>query len=368
MLKVKDSLQLLYEALLFQILKPWLGTSFAYQLSFKPKRAHIGLTERCNSKCITCGLWKGRPTNELTNEEVKGALSQLRELGIRRIAFTGGECTLKKDLAEIIEYTREIGFTEIHINSNGLLLSQEKAIALINSGLNSIQISLDGIGEVHDTIRGVKGSYDKAIDTLKMLVRLRDTTATDLQISIAMTILDLNVDQVLDVFEICKNMNIHFGFNLPTNTLYGYLTADLQNMMEIDREKLDCLVDELHRLTKRHPNILGQSQLIFEYMKRYFDDPRMPEHPCCVGYYVLYIGAHGEVYPQCLALKPLGNLRESSLKEILAHKTYRQQLRDMYFKKCPGCSCYMSLNMLHELSALKEESLWRVGLRRIKKV
>ena len=101
----------------------YLGKSFLLKhVRLKPIWANVRVTENCNSRCITCYAWKNNSQNELTTEEMKDALHQLRDVGVRNLIFVGGEPLLRPDIGELIKEASLVGFENIIVVTNGLLL------------------------------------------------------------------------------------------------------------------------------------------------------------------------------------------------------------------------------------------------------
>jgi len=72
-----------------------------------------------------------------------------------------------------------------------------------------------------------------------------------------------------------------------------------------------------------------------------------------------------EVYPGCWVLSSVGELRQTSLKQIINSKEYRKRVQDIFLKKCPGCVCDYILNLYAHVPAVVEEVQWRLKLRSI---
>ena len=88
-----------------------------------PLYVQFELTERCNNKCYFCYNPLGRISGEeLTTQEIFNILSQLREAGVFRINFNGGEPLMRTDFLQIAEYAYSLGF-ELHMNPNSTLVT-----------------------------------------------------------------------------------------------------------------------------------------------------------------------------------------------------------------------------------------------------
>lgn len=118
------------------------------------KRTDLKLSYKCNNNCIFCSIGKRRQdAEEKETEEIKRLIEESREKGFSYILFTGGEPTIRKDIFELVEYAKKIGFKRIQIESNGRMLAyQDFCRKLIESGANCFSISLHTLNE---------GAYEK---------------------------------------------------------------------------------------------------------------------------------------------------------------------------------------------------------------
>ena len=130
-------------------------------------------TLRCNLHCRHCGS-DCRVESALKDMPLKDFLPVLdsiaRETDPHRVMInvTGGEPLVRKDLEECGKAFYDRGFPW-GIVTNGQLLTQERFLSLLKSGLRAVTVSIDGIGETHDWMRGVPGSYGKASAAARMV-------------------------------------------------------------------------------------------------------------------------------------------------------------------------------------------------------
>jgi len=125
------------------------------------------ITLACNLKCQHCGSRAGRPRDdELTTQESIDLVNSLADMGTREISLIGGEAYLRRDWTEII---KAIKARDIYcaMQTGGRNLTDKRLIEAKEVGLDGIGVSIDGIDQVHDNIRGVPGSYLMAIDAVK---------------------------------------------------------------------------------------------------------------------------------------------------------------------------------------------------------
>ena len=264
----------------------------------------------------------------------------------------------------MIQKSSELGFKHVSVITNGLLLNERKAELLLESGLTAIGISIDGISATHDTIRGIEGSYERSSSALKTLVELRDNNFPSVSIWVSTTLMRPNINQIEEIIEICKQLNVRIFLNLLDSSPYFLSEVDVSDLMIKDQKELDAFIDRMHEIKKKYPSVLNQFHVSLEYARKHFTDLKRKDIPCCMGYQNVYIGAHGEVYSGCWVFKPIGNLREEKLEKIINLKEYKKRLANMFIKKCPGCACGYSTNLLYHLPSIYDEILWRCGMKK----
>ena len=134
--------------------------------SFTPVHAVWEITLACDLKCHHCGSRAGkRRPDELTTDECLDLVRQLARMGTREITLIGGEAYLRRDWLQIIREIRAQGM-DCTMQSGGLNLTDERIKAAVDAGLQALGISIDGLRDVHDRLRGVKGSFDAAFKAL----------------------------------------------------------------------------------------------------------------------------------------------------------------------------------------------------------
>ena len=130
------------------------------------------LTDQCNLHCLHCGSSSGGENRTFLPyfvvERVLQRTSECYSSGDIMICLTGGEPILHPDLCKIVRKARELGFT-VGITSNGTLIDEKMAYSLAQAGMNTVSISVDGIGAVHDRFRMSEGSFDKAMRGIRAL-------------------------------------------------------------------------------------------------------------------------------------------------------------------------------------------------------
>ncbi len=160
-------------------------------------------TRRCNLKCVHCYAHaKDRSfDNELTTQEGKSLIDDLAAFGVPVLLFSGGEPLVRKDLPELAAYAVEKGMRAV-VSTNGTLITQETARELKEIGLSYVGISLDGMEEINDRFRGVKGAFNDALEGIK------NCQAAGIKVGLRFTINRFNVNEVPHIFDLLERMNI----------------------------------------------------------------------------------------------------------------------------------------------------------------
>jgi len=322
---------------------------------------------RCNSRCLTCNIWK-KQEDELTLEEWERVFRSLGKAPYW-VTISGGEPFL---YPELVEFTaalyQECRPAIINIPHN-CLLDQVVArhVAEIAERCPQsrivINLSLDGVGEKNDHIRGVPGSFDKFEKTYRAL---RELDYPNLAIGIHTVISKFNVQDIDQVFD-------HALALMPDS----YITEIAEERVELDTVGLDIVppADEYDRAVKRLTSRLNPrafsdiSQITHAFRKEYYElvtrilRERTQVIPCYAGWASAQIHANGDVWPCCVRADSIMNVRE-------VHYDFKQvwfspqadRIRRSILKKecyCPLANASYT-NMLHNYRVVTRV-MWNVA-------
>lgn len=161
------------------------------------------ITRRCNLKCVHCYAHaKNIPfDNELSTTEGKKLIDDLAEFGVPVILFSGGEPLVRKDLPELADYAVKKGMRAV-ISTNGTMITPQTARTLKDIGLSYVGISLDGMEEINDRFRGVKGAFKSALEGIE------NCKKAGIKVGLRFTINKSNADQISEIFELLEEMDI----------------------------------------------------------------------------------------------------------------------------------------------------------------
>ena len=161
------------------------------------------LTHRCPLQCPYCSnpIELDRARSELTTEEWKKVLSELAELGVLQVHFSGGEPTARKDLVELVKHANDVGLYTNLITS-AVLLTREKLAELADAGLSHVQISFQGSEAASaDRVAGLKDAHSKKIEVAKW------TRELDLPLTVNAVMHRQNLHQLPDIIQMAVDLD-----------------------------------------------------------------------------------------------------------------------------------------------------------------
>jgi hypothetical protein len=134
----------------------------------KPLTLLLLLNRGCNLRCRFCDLWEGRVDMPLSS--LVPLLDEAVAIGTRTLVLTGGEPFLHAGLFDAVRAAKARGMA-VNITTNGTLLKR-RWDEILQSGVDSISLSLDGLAETHDRLRGRRGAWKATWAALERLVAL----------------------------------------------------------------------------------------------------------------------------------------------------------------------------------------------------
>jgi len=242
--------------------------------SLRPNRPyHVQwlVTRKCNYRCKGCNVWREQDTKELSTEEMIRGLDILRELGVIDIVFSGGNPLLRNDIDEILEYASRFFITTVYDNGS---MALEKIDALRN--VDFVAISLDTLHEEkNDHIKGVKGSWKKAMQSIEELHK------EGIRVGISPTISQLNIHEIVSLTKHFSKKGIPVWYCLYSHDT----TADSDQLFKIgkpndefeitDKEAMVKLCDTLANMKKKDDNILITTRTLNAMKQLFLDGKRL---------------------------------------------------------------------------------------------
>lgn len=287
------------------------------------------VTERCNAKCEMCDDWKKIPPKSIDIEEFEKIIRNSKALHkIRSLALMGGESlTLWEDIFEAMRIVqRHCPETEVYANSNcilsDVLVENIKKIRAINPNF-SFYLSLDGLEETHDKIRGVGGTFKGVMNTMRLLKE------AGIKFSISYTIVPENYNQIYKTWKICmeKGASAFSCRFASTGAYFDNIGADYS----LNQEQMKEAYKQLEQIG------FAENFLIYGAMKHNQGERILP---CGAGYFSVYVTPDLEVLPctHCALDWTMGNLRDYDYCfERLLDSERAKYVRKELVDKCKTC-------------------------------
>ncbi len=309
-----------------------------------PTHAIVAITLNCNARCVMCNIWKNKMVEELKPEEFLKLPPYLKDINV-----TGGEPFLRRDFPEVIKNIKKAApKARLVVNTNGFLWRKIKEdiphVLKIDPKI-AIRLSIDGIGEAHNKIRGIPDGYNLI---MKSLQHLRDAGVKDLGVSF--TLMDRNIEELPKMQQFCFDNKLQFSLTIATNSPI-YFGDDKANLRPQNKQQL---TDTLEEAAKRHYEQLGPK----EYMRGWFVNKMLAYALtgkrallCDAGQGFFYMDSHGSVYTCNVKPWIMGSIRNKPIQEILDNQIHWDKVKD-----CHDCW------MICTAKSMMNKRLFRVAL------
>jgi len=278
--------------------KPRPYNYFQYRREGFPRVINLNPTLRCNLFCDMCQA----PSSKSVEAPPDKMLSFLDRLGAwlpdpLMFIITGGEPLMHKHIYDYVAKISQIGHIPV-LNTNGALLTVERIRRLIDARVGVFNISLDGVGKLHDQLRNGPGLYAGILDIIYYL-----THNTDLNVNAVSVIHALNAHSLPELVGILRAMP-GFGvmqFQAVVPTLARAWSDDFFKLSPLwprTREQLDVVLSTIDNLEalKRDGVRVNNPNSQFAMWRRYFTDPYRlgASYPCLAMHNMLQVTVDGK--------------------------------------------------------------------------
>lgn len=315
---------------------------FFRDLHVRPLVAELFFTDNCNLSCVSCNVWRTHTTGELSTEEWYDVIDQLVDLGFIKLNFTGGEALVRRDVSKVIRYAHDAGIHDLHVNTNGILLTELRLAEILQAGIRSFNISIDApTAEAHDVIRGRKGAFDLTVDAIRRIVARRDDFGLTVQVNF--TVLSTNVHLLPAMADLVDDLDVELYLNLGTDTTFLFRNPEVSKLLDVDEEQLRTSLADLDRRSRAGNRRLPTPRDL-AYIPGHFGFGKVNFVPCVESQLKLMVHSTGEV-GGCWGHDPTLNLRNQSIRSIIDGAAYREEHARLFRKECVGCGSNYSLNL-----------------------
>ncbi|MDF1562133.1 MAG: radical SAM protein [Deltaproteobacteria bacterium] len=291
--------------------------------------AHF-VTARCNCKCRSC-LWKNNDTPDVPLEDLKSFYAQARDAGFVAAALSGGAPFVRQDLGELVRFMKEEAQMAILLFNTGWFLEQR--MDEVAPFIDMMIVSVDSaVPSRHDEIRGLPGLFDRLVRGVKAMRERYPHVPLHLN-----TCVQKGIEPEIDgLIGLAEELGVKISFDFITEARNaGDGSAFTSTDMGLSLPEVQAVA--AHLLEKKRAGApIVNTGLYFDYMAR-----GRPGYHCHLPKVAMSLDARGNV-EDCLALeRPIGNIRETPLKEIMARQRFLELRRD-----AEGCSSCNSPTMV----------------------
>lgn len=232
-------------------------------INSKPTVLNLNIIDSCNSKCTMCNIWRRDEELEISPEQLGQLLSDPLYTDLEHVGVTGGEPTLRNDLPKvyltIIDKLPKL--KGVSIITNAIKLDEVKNrikevndICLSSNIPFSAMVSIDGVGETHDKVRGVKGNFETAITLFSYL-----QNELKIPTSFGCTISKINAWDAEELMHYAIENDMYGRFRIAENInrLYNQNRGKvIRNFTEDETYNLAIFFEKLKRNFETNPNYL----------------------------------------------------------------------------------------------------------------
>lgn len=284
------------------------------------------VTYRCNARCNMCNRYKkpSLPEEEISLETIK----KLPPMYFTNI--TGGEPFIRTDLKEIVRELRKKS-DRIVISTNGFFT--DRIVELCREFPDiGIRISIEGLEETNNQIRGLEDGFNRGYSTLKKLVEMGMK-----DVGFGMTVQDLNAKDLVALYDLSNEMNMEFATASLHNSFYFVEAKNIIHDRPMVAKEFERLINEL--LKSKSPKKWFRAYFNHGLINYIYGQKRLL--PCDMAFDTFFIDPYGDVMP-CNGTKDkevMGNLNECESWDELWQSPKAQAVRSKV--RCCDRNCWM---------------------------
>lgn len=321
---------------------------------FKPLYVKLKVFYGCNLKCEMCNHWRETRQPPLPADRLRELITELGEMGTKKIHLSGGEPLLRPQIPEFVEQASSLGI-KVTMTTNGTLVDKAIAKRLVEGGLRGVNISIDSPNrKMHEKIRGVEEVFKTTTRAVQLFQRYRHKGKLSIRIN---TVVSRSNYQTLESLpDLAYELGAD-GINLiPVDDHCGeILSMRKRDIQKFNEEigpgiaaralALGLIVsdEEAFPFGRTESEVrLGRAG---RYAFGYYD-----RHPCYAPWTHSLIDFNGNVYVCCMTrerIPPLGNIKSQSFKEIWENQLYQRIRLKMHppaLNACRRCDDFISEN------------------------
>jgi len=283
-----------------------------------PTQLNFPITDNCNARCIMCDVWKEKSEGESSPREIARTLSAPLFAKVEQLGFSGGEPTLRPDLLEIVDAALESlpALRALSLTSHGFQVRRwEKLLPAIRSRARErgialrLNLSVDGVGPVHERVRGIPGAWDKVLATSEL------AEALGVAVQWQCTVSARNVYGVSNLLRHARARGVEVLYRLATE-IERLGNAQTLSQVELDAGQASFFADFLESKALAAVTVSPARRLLYRDLARRLGDggPRLA--PCFYQNEGLVLSAHGQLFHCSLASEAIADTRTTRNEDL----------------------------------------------------
>jgi MoaA/NifB/PqqE/SkfB family radical SAM enzyme len=321
---------------------------------FRPLYVKMKIMFGCNLRCEMCNHWRFHRPPPLPMERFHEVVSELADLGCRKIHLSGGEPLLRAGVPALISHASQLGI-RVTMTTNGTLVDKELAKSLVEAGLRGVNVSLDSPErKIHEAVRGVVGAYKKTTRAIALFRRYAHKGKLTIRVNTVVS--RLNYRSLANLPDLAAQLGAdqlnligvddHCGPHLsPSRRNIAEYNAEIAPYLAERALALGLMTDENAAYpfgrTEKTIKLARSGAYAFDYYAH---------HPCYAPWTHSLVDFDGQVFVCCMTrerIEPLGDLKIQTFREIWEGPDYahiRKWMHPPALAACRSCDDFLEQN------------------------
>jgi sulfatase maturation enzyme AslB (radical SAM superfamily) len=309
------------------------------------------ITFVCDARCEMCSNWtRGDRKTDMSLADIEKAFDSPLWKHLENVNISGGEPTTRNDLVDIVRIILDKlpRLRKFGLNTTGL--TPHRAIPMLTKIVEmceergvifSTRVSIDGVGEMHNTVRKVKRGFEKANQTIRAMQELQKKHRFNFGIST--TIFHMNLDDAENILAWAKQEKLDIVFNMVrfTEAMLGNTELEVKwkPMGDEEQRMREFFLDRV-----RQDSMLDGQNLVYMHYADMIANGYHRTAPCPFQTQGVMLNPDGGMF-FCEHSEVVGNVRDTDPQELYfsaASQAHRNWIRD---EKCPTCLSPCQMNV-----------------------
>jgi MoaA/NifB/PqqE/SkfB family radical SAM enzyme len=321
-----------------------------------PTVLQVNVNLRCNTKCSMCGIWELKLRDQLSVEQYDQIFADPVYRRVEYIILAGGEPTLRPDLPEVVEVMHK------HMPKTKKLMVASNVIAYravekqypriaaycAEHGIRlTLGVSLDGVGDLHDEVRGVKGAFENVMRSIHFMKDLQKRVPFNM--SIDPTIFSMNIHEMQKLKDFAEELGLPITFQFAAVAEDYYSNSGIEDVLSLNGDGKRSLI----RFLRQHiaeSAFLDALAYYYEKVAEQAERPQDRNLPCPFQNQGLMLNPDGSLQ-YCHNSSSIGSALEKGSGEIYHDPENLRFRKEVVKNRCPTCrmSCMYFVSLRKEV-------------------